>query len=253
MAILENVQASYAQVRIESMAGGCRRILWAKVDIADWDLVSGYTWHVTFDGQMAYPATLKREGSGVVSMGRLLLGEGELGNLGRINHKNGNGLDNRRTNLEIASQSKILAKRRPTGGASRYKGVAWDAQQQKWMATFRGKKLGRFREEKDAARAFDEAVLDYWGEDAYLNFPLRPKGVHMTGSAARQLRFAIGRVLDTEEFQADRQGAAKLREVLALMEPWVNLPAGWFGSILGRPDLQPQMQPAPQPASSAST
>lgn len=146
----------------------------AKYSLDDADLIERFRWHLQLEYRKtraanSYPATIieypghKRL---TVFMGQLVLGKP-----GRVDHLNGNGMDNRRENLRIATQSQILAKRRPAGGASRYKGVSWDVWHSRWVARFRGKNLGRFEHEDDAARAFDDAAFEYWGHQAYFNFP----------------------------------------------------------------------------------
>lgn len=144
-----------------------------RFDVADTGLVSQFEWHLRLDYRTFYagasvPVTRIRpiDRSLYVTMHRLLLGPP-----GRIGHLNGNGLDNRRANLVRQTQAEILAKRRPSGGASQYKGVAWDKGPGRWVARFRGKNLGRFQSEEAAARAFDAAAYAYWGVLAYLNFP----------------------------------------------------------------------------------
>lgn len=140
----------------------------AKYDLADAPLIERYTWHLQFDGVNAYPCAVTQfHGHRIdIYMGALVLGKA-----GRVDHINGNGMDNRRANLRIASQSQILAKRKPSGGRSRFKGVSWDRHAAKWVARFRGKNLGRFHDEHDAARAFDDAAFEEWGHQAYFNFP----------------------------------------------------------------------------------
>lgn len=141
----------------------------AKYDVADARLIERYTWHLQFDGKNCYPATIIEipgQRRIHVFMGPLVLGKP-----GRVDHLNGNGMDNRRVNLRIATQSEILAKRKPAGGLSRYKGVSWDTHHGKWVARFRGKNLGRFTDETLAARAFDDAAFEHWGHQAYFNFP----------------------------------------------------------------------------------
>lgn len=58
----------------------------------------------------------------------------------------------------------------PTG----YKGVTFDAQRSKWSAriTIAGqrRKLGRFETPEAAARAFDDAAVEAWGQDTFTNF-----------------------------------------------------------------------------------
>jgi hypothetical protein len=60
----------------------------------------------------------------------------------------------------------------PRGGISRYKGVSRN--REKWQARIKvdGKQshLGIFTDEEDAARAYDAAARELFGEFAYLNF-----------------------------------------------------------------------------------
>lgn len=59
--------------------------------------------------------------------------------------------------------------------SSQYKGVSWNDERQKWFACIRvggkTKGLGRYDQEIDAARAYDEVAFAAWGEFAFLNFP----------------------------------------------------------------------------------
>ena len=90
----------------------------------------------------------------------------------RHDHKNRNGLDNRRCNLRPASSSQNAQNRAPSRHSSKYLGV-W-MENGKWRAAIRkdGKlhHLGRFSVEDHAGRAYDAAALDLYGIDAYLNF-----------------------------------------------------------------------------------
>lgn len=156
-------------IRVTSTDGW---IHWIEVDSADYDLVSRYTWHVTRDATTCYPHTQQKAGGLRINhvMAHLILGPAPKPGM-RVNYRNGNGLDCRRANLEWADQSRVLAKRKPSGGASRFKGVTWDHYSGKWAARFRGKFLGRSHDEETCARLFDQAARAHWGEDAYLNFP----------------------------------------------------------------------------------
>lgn len=57
--------------------------------------------------------------------------------------------------------------------SSIYKGVSYDSKHNKWVASIyaEGKKkyLGRFIDEKECAKAYNNAVYKYWNGDGYLN------------------------------------------------------------------------------------
>lgn len=98
-----------------------------------------------------------------------------------VDHINGDKLDNRRLNLRLATRADNEAnkpKRRSQGDkapSSKYKGVTKiiDGRKKCWRATItysrRQIALGTFFEEKEAAKAYNEAALEYYGEFAYLN------------------------------------------------------------------------------------
>jgi hypothetical protein len=233
VAIVEAVDSSYAQIRIPlDRADIGTRVYWAKVDLADYDTVAAHTWHATTDGHRVYPHTVIRA-PGVkrrsISMAKLLLGEPE--DRQRIDYRNRNGMDCRRANLRYVTQEFLLAKRKPlTTGTSRFKGVTWDEANGKWLAAFRGIKLGRFHDENDAARAFDDAAWDQYGPDAYLNFPRHPEGVAMTGARARLLMFAVGQCLATVDIAGDPAAAAILRKARATVEHWIPQSRTWVST-----------------------
>lgn len=96
-------------------------------------------------------------------------------------HINRNGLDNRRSNLRVATRSQNCAHRRNKAGtASGRRGVTWVRKLRKWRAVIAvngGKTdLGVFSNKSDAARAYDAAALRAFGEFAVTNFPQKGKG-----------------------------------------------------------------------------
>jgi hypothetical protein len=95
----------------------------------------------------------------------------------RVDHIDGDGLNNRRSNLREATQGQNNANQRPqVGKSSRYKGVSWFKPAKMWRAYIKVggviSWLGYFHDEKEAAKAYDEAAVEAWGEFARPNFPM---------------------------------------------------------------------------------
>ncbi len=94
---------------------------------------------------------------------------------GWVDHRNHDGLDNRRANLRIATPSQNIANSRKHGTttSSRYKGVSLFKRTGQWTAQIGKPKrhLGYFATEESAALAYDRAAIEVWGEFANPNFP----------------------------------------------------------------------------------
>lgn len=92
-----------------------------------------------------------------------------------VDHVNGNGLDNRRCNLRLATPSQNVGNQFKRRGTSRFKGVYWHVARGNWLAQMRNppqnQYLGSFDSEDDAARAYDAAAVAKWGEFSRPNFP----------------------------------------------------------------------------------
>lgn len=91
-----------------------------------------------------------------------------------IDHRNGDGLDCRRENLRCAShQQNSQNIRRRALSSSGFKGVR-PADKGRWKAYIkldgRQRHLGVFDAKEDAARAYDAAAVQLFGEFACLNF-----------------------------------------------------------------------------------
>ena len=94
----------------------------------------------------------------------------------QVDHRNHNGLDNTRKNLRLCTSSQnhgnIRNLYKTDKSKSVYKGVDWSMSHSRWRARIANKHIGRFREEIEAAKAYDRAALAMFGEFANLNFPV---------------------------------------------------------------------------------
>lgn len=143
------------------------RGLTAIVDAADFHSLGCHKWSSSGSSRM-YAA--RRCDGKTVYMHRLLVGA--LADE-EVDHINGNPLDNRRSNLRVASRAQNMANSIGRCGSSKYKGVCRKKQTGRWSAQIgqegRGTHLGYFDKEEDAAAAYDQAAVSTYGEFAKTN------------------------------------------------------------------------------------
>lgn len=140
----------------------------ALVDDADLSLIAQYTWCAQQHHGNWYAMTAT---TGVkIKMHRLIMAAPPKL---LVDHVDGDGLNNRRSNLRFSTLSQNQWNTRRSSGLSRFKGVTKAKGCKSWIAaiTVNGKRihLGSFIDEADAARAYDEAALEYFGEFACTN------------------------------------------------------------------------------------
>lgn len=144
----------------------------AIVDDADYDWLNQYKWCVYKPPTGGFYAKRKALGKTIL-MHRFILGltPGDKRHSDHIDH---NTLDNRRSNLRICScqENHRNRKKRPNT-SSVYKGVSWHSQAKEWQVHIqkdgKRKSLGLFRDEKEAALAYNKAAKNLYGEFALLN------------------------------------------------------------------------------------
>ena len=140
-----------------------------KVAIVDDDVYeehSQYKWHCSVNGYAA-----RRSKNKIVYLHREILNapKGKI-----VDHKNQDRLDNRRSNLRICTQGENLRNRgNQTNNTSGYKGVSYMKREDKWRAylKYEGQMywLGSYKDKKDAAKAYNEKAVEFFGEFACLN------------------------------------------------------------------------------------
>lgn len=136
----------------------------ALVDMADRDIVEPLRW--TKYGRYALTSDL---GPKRVPMHRLLMQPPSTKLV--VDHIDGDGLNNQRHNLRIASHSENMRNRIASGGVSRFKGVWLDRRAWRAEIQLNGRKirLGSYTKEVEAAKAYDRAAIIYHGEFAATN------------------------------------------------------------------------------------
>ncbi len=144
------------------------------VDLADWPLVREYTWFAYRDrgcGECFYATG--RVGGRTVRLHRLLAGQDGL----EVDHKDGNGLNNLRSNLRVATHAQNMYNRRaPKTNVSGFKGIR--LQGRRWVARVgsgggKPRYIGSFSSSQEAALAYDQAAKQAFGDFARLNFPVQ--------------------------------------------------------------------------------
>ncbi len=143
----------------------------AIVDAEDYERLARHKWHVSKSHNSEY--AVRCPGRKRILMHRLLLNA--PGGL-VVDHRDGNGLNNRKGNLRLCTHQENSYNQRPRrGGTSRFRGVCWKKTIRKYAAKIQknGKRyyLGYFADEIEAAVVYDIKAMELFGEFAYFNFP----------------------------------------------------------------------------------
>lgn len=144
----------------------------ALVDAEDYERLNKHNWATRITKWGCYAGRdVSKGGKKTILMHREILNVPKGQQVDHINH---DGLDNRKCNLRICTNSQNQHNQRPrVSGSSKYKGVSWRKDVQKWYARIKhnGKlvHLGGYDNEDDAARVYNEKATEYYGEYACLN------------------------------------------------------------------------------------
>lgn len=144
---------------VEHCPDGSSRIVlsdgvFAWVDTADYDLIWNYRWFASEIGNTTYArcASLRDGTHRQPYMHALICPYWKF-----VDHKDGNGLNNRRYNLRETNKQKNAWNQKTKKHTSKYHGVSWQSGRRKWVAQLmvNGKQhnLGRYDTEEEAYQA----------------------------------------------------------------------------------------------------
>jgi hypothetical protein len=141
-------------------------------------LASAFSWSVPREYAMGAIYVKSTGKTTQIVMHRLITGahKGDI-----VDHINGNTLDNRCSNLRLCTPLQNARNTHARRSSSGYKGVHrlktstnW---KKPWVARIgiEGERvyLGKYKTAEEAAKKYDEAALEHFGEFANLNFPVQ--------------------------------------------------------------------------------
>ena len=148
---------------------------YATVDDEDYDYLMQWKWYALWDRNTFYavrksPMTGQGDNRQLIRMHREIL-QADRGQM--VDHRNGNGLDNRKQNIRFCSGSQNNYNCANYPHSSRYKGVSWKSARSRWYVGIRhrGKHvfIGSYDDEDEAGKAYDKKATELFGEFARLN------------------------------------------------------------------------------------
>lgn len=137
------------------------------MDEEDLHLLGKWKWHI--DGRGYVRRCTSSKGKDVEIHIHKLIMKPRIGQI--VDHINGDKLDNTRKNLRLCSVTENLRNRRKQGklSSSKYKGVTFHKQANRWQVYVQGKYCGLFPSEKMAAQRYNDVAAKVFGDFAKLN------------------------------------------------------------------------------------
>ena len=140
----------------------------ALVDVDDIGIIEGCFWFANKDSSRGVYARSNVIG-GSITMHRLIAGPSEINEV--VDHRNGDGLDNRRANLRVCTAAENNLNKRVAWGRSRFRGVSRSGNRWRFCIQFNHKKYrgDGFLTEELAAKAYDDLAIKLHGDFACTN------------------------------------------------------------------------------------
>lgn len=146
----------------------------ATVDDGDYEFLNQWKWYAIAKSGIIYAERTCRYGTRSenkkqhIKMHRLILGA--IDPSIKVDHKDGDGLNNKRSNLRICTNAQNCMN---SSTKRKYKGIRKNARCSTWSARimFNGKEiyLGSFSSQVEAVLAYNKAAIEYFGEFARIN------------------------------------------------------------------------------------
>jgi hypothetical protein len=130
----------------------------AIIDVEDYNKIAPYNWYAAKQGNYFYAVTNQKQEDGKYKQARMhrIILNPPLDKV--VDHKNRNGLDNRKVNLRTCTVAENSRNRKlHSGNTTGHRGIYWNSRLNKWIAQIRKMDklhhLGVFSQKKDAIKA----------------------------------------------------------------------------------------------------
>lgn len=152
--------------------------IFAKVDEEDYYKFAGKPWNINNEGYIRHTVWLGNGKTYGLYLHRAIMKPPKGKQVDHINHDK---LDNRKCNLRICTVAEnIRARKLSKRKTSKYRGVFWEKNRNHWRAAIcynkKVYKLGYFKNEEEAAYAYDSKAIELFGEYAKPNYTQIPTG-----------------------------------------------------------------------------
>ena len=140
------------------------------IDTDDYDKIKNYKWGIDIHWEKTNLMYVRRvdKNNNKIYIHNVIMNDKS------IDHKDNDGLNNKKSNLRKCTNSENVINRKiQSNNTSGYKGVSLIKKSNKWNAYIKTKNkrihLGNYESKIDAAKAYNQASIKYHGEFAQLN------------------------------------------------------------------------------------